>query len=86
MLRTVSKTVDDKTELITVRVTPKMLRELKLVAEAEHTNYSNIVRQFVGRKIDAWKEKKPELFAAQDQPGQPSFTVKLKRKARQNKA
>lgn len=68
-----------KEKLLTVKVTPEVLREFKVAAELEGGTMSAIVHMFVVRKIRDWKERNPEAFRKIDDRERPVFRAKVSR-------
>lgn len=62
MLRNMSEDDENRTKLLTVKLTPEEHADFKIAAREEHSGMSNLVRMFVARKSAEWKVKMPQAF------------------------
>jgi len=68
-----------KEKMLTVKVTPEVLRDFKIAADQEGGSMSAIVHMFVVRKIREWKEKNPDAFKQNNEYVRPVLKARTSR-------
>lgn len=77
MLRAVAK---NREKLLTVRVSPEVLKDYKIASELKGASMSALIHMFVVHTIREQKERNPESFSKRTNMSErPVVTVKLKR-------